>query len=296
MPDDFDKNKINSLIIKNFGKPPTKLSLIASGEISTAYSFGIDTKKYVLRLADRNNGFINDSFIAKNFSSPQLFIPATLFLGQLDNKYYSITQKCSGRLIENLDYNHRLNLLANFIKITHLFHSLPLESNVGFGPINMQGNGSFLSWSEYLLSQTPVASELWPSGYFYKLQRQISNKLTILPSLRSLIHGDYGFNNVFAQRGKISGVIDWSDVKYGDFVYDIAYLSFWSKSLDYSKLFFNYYLSQKTLNLNHYFTRFQIYTIHLGIDLLNYFAKTSQPNSFIFVKNKLDDFLFQYTI
>ena len=43
-----------------------------------------------------------------------------------------------------------------------------------------------------------------------------------------LLHGDYGFDNVLVDQGKISGVLDWANAKYGDFLYDVAWLDFWS--------------------------------------------------------------------
>jgi hygromycin-B 4-O-kinase len=37
---------------------------------------------------------------------------------------------------------------------------------------------------------------------------------------------------MLAQDGKITAVLDWLDAGYGDFVYDLAVLDFWSPWLD----------------------------------------------------------------
>lgn len=282
--------RLGYLIAKDFGQEPDKLSPIGSGEISTAYSFEVKNKTYVLRLAAKDSGFKNDQFVSK-FSSNQLFIPATLSVGRFERYFYSITQKCPGRLIDRLDYNHRLELLPNFIATTHYFHSLSMNSTSGFGPLNQSGDGLFDNWLDYLLSLSQNPSSLWPQDYFSLQLKKMNNFFKFIPSIHQLIHGDYGFNNVFAYRGSISGVIDWSDAKYGDFVYDIAYLSFWSKAIDYSKVFFNFYRAQKQLNLNNYSCRFYCYTIHIALSLLNYYSTVDQPVLFNSTKNKLDDFL-----
>ena len=210
--------------------------------------------------------------------------------------FYSITPRCSGSLLEDLDFGRRVDLLPAFIDYTHNFHSLSLKKYSGFGPLDDLGNGKFNSWSEYLLNQTQFVSDLWPSGLFTQLQSFIQTNIALMPTSQHLIHGDYGFNNVFASGNKITGIIDWSDAKLGDFVYDIAYLSFWSKSLDYSKLFYHIYRTQNLLNLDNYLPRLQTYTIHLAVDLLNYFAKTSDSNSFSFILSKLDNFVAYYSL
>jgi hygromycin-B 4-O-kinase len=44
---------------------------------------------------------------------------------------------------------------------------------------------------------------------------------------RALVHGDFGSNNVLAENGRITGVIDWSEAMVGDTLYDTANLFFW---------------------------------------------------------------------
>jgi aminoglycoside phosphotransferase (APT) family kinase protein len=57
------------------------------------------------------------------------------------------------------------------------------------------------------------------------------------PEERYLVHGGYGFSNVIAHEGKITAIVDWMHAMYGDFVYDIAWLNFWSPEVNYSELF-----------------------------------------------------------
>jgi len=295
MTNNISTEKLNDLIAKNFGRQPKDLLLVGRGEISTTYSFGVGSKKYIIRLAGKDTGFKNDRFIAK-FSSDKLYIPATLYMGRIEDNFYSITQKCPGHLIDDFDYNNRVNLLSDFIKVTHHFHSLSINSTSGFGPLDDNGNGVFNSWLDFLSNLSQGSSSFWPRDYFFRQNQKIIISLKFIPSIRQLVHGDYGFNNVFASHGSISGIIDWSDAKYGDFVYDIAYLSFWSKSIDYSKVFFNFYRSQDQLDLSNFFHRFYCYTIHAALSLLNYYSVTKQLVSFDFIKGKLDDFIEQYSI
>jgi hygromycin-B 4-O-kinase len=49
-----------------------------------------------------------------------------------------------------------------------------------------------------------------------------------LPNDRYLVHADLLNNNLFAHEDRISGVIDWGNAHFGDFLYDLAVLAFWA--------------------------------------------------------------------
>src|SRR5207249_1974221 len=44
------------------------------------------------------------------------------------------------------------------------------------------------------------------------------------PEERQVVHGDYGYDNVLAEHGRVTGVLDWEALRYGDPLYDVAYL------------------------------------------------------------------------
>jgi hygromycin-B 4-O-kinase len=45
---------------------------------------------------------------------------------------------------------------------------------------------------------------------------------------RSMIHSVLLKRNVLTAEGKISAIIDWGCAMYGDFLYDLAWFSYWS--------------------------------------------------------------------
>jgi aminoglycoside phosphotransferase (APT) family kinase protein len=48
-----------------------------------------------------------------------------------------------------------------------------------------------------------------------------------VPDVRHLVHADLFNHNVLVDSTRISGVIDWGCSLYGDFVFDLAMLTFW---------------------------------------------------------------------
>ncbi|MEI6481690.1 MAG: phosphotransferase, partial [Candidatus Saccharibacteria bacterium] len=44
---------------------------------------------------------------------------------------------------------------------------------------------------------------------------------------RRLLHGDLGFDNLIVNDGKVTAVIDWAQMGYGDWMRDYAKFDFW---------------------------------------------------------------------
>ena len=90
-----------------------------------------------------------------------------------------------------------------------------------------------------------------------------------LPEDRRLIHGDLGFSNILIKDGKVSGVLDWGVSKYGDFVYDFAWLDFWARKTNYPEILKPNYETKTLSNFNE---RILCYKLHVALTVLGFFA------------------------
>jgi len=289
---DLSLKNIVGQIEKDFLKKPGQVSVLGHGETSQAYSFEIGNNKFVFRISKQVSGFFKEMVIYEKYLELRKIMPKTFYIGKFaNNYYYSITQRCSGVIMDDLNENNLNGTLSKFVELVHSYHLISVAKSTGFGDIDEKGNGAFSSWKDYLLNQTQVITPYWTKKEFLFYKKRLNKTVNNTPLSRSIIHGDLGFNNVLINKDKITGIIDWNDAKYGDFVYDIAYLYFWSKSIDHMKLFYDYYVNNNQLNLRNYRNRMRCYTIHLSINLLNYFAKTKQKKMFDFTKGRLDEIL-----
>jgi aminoglycoside phosphotransferase (APT) family kinase protein len=120
-----------------------------------------------------------------------------------------------------------------------------ISSSSGYGEVDVQtGNAPHSSWK--------AALESW-RGRFYstsdaiginKLKdrakniglapyladgffAQFTENLPFASEVRRLYHGDPGFNNLIVHDNKVSAVIDWAQMGYGDWMRDFARLDFW---------------------------------------------------------------------
>lgn len=103
--------------------------------------------------------------------------------------------------------------------------------------------------------------------------------LQVCPEERYLVHGGYGNDNVLAQGGKVTAVLDWIDAMYGNFVYDIAWIDFWARGIDFPELFRQVYTSHG-MSLAQYQERIACYKCYMGLDAMCFFAKTGDREGY----------------
>ena len=102
-----------------------------------------------------------------------------------------------------------------------------------------------------------------------------------LPSERNLIHSDLLYRNVLVNDNKISVVIDWGNSLFGDFLYDIAWLTYWWpwytewKDIDIKQAVLEHYASIG-LDVPDIEKRLQCYELHIGLTAQAYNAFTER--------------------
>jgi hygromycin-B 4-O-kinase len=90
------------------------------------------------------------------------------------------------------------------------------------------------------------------------------------PEERHLVHADLLHDNVLVADGRVSGIFDWGCSLYGDFLYDIAWLSFCSplfpawRCVDYAaEARFHY--AAIGLRVPDFAARLRCYELHIGL-------------------------------
>ena len=109
--------------------------------------------------------------------------------------------------------------------------------------------------------------------------------LPCCPPIRSLVHGDFGFDNVIVAGERITAVLDWANMKYGDFLFDVAWLNFWPSPTRYADLFRRFY-AERGRTVPHYEERIRCYTCYIGLEALRFFAHTGQREPYIWARDR----------
>lgn len=209
-----------------------QVEFIGAGWFAQAYRFCHHANQYVVRVGKHYHDFLKDVYAYQHWGQ-QLPIPAILAHGQFaDGWAYAISPHIAGQTIVSLEAAALRQIQPALFKSLHQLHQLKLGSVTGWGSVNSQGHGRYQSWTEEILDignykfdfdwhdwikRTDQTGTLLRQGY-----RVMEQLLGTISTERSLIHRDFGFDNVLCQPPTIVAVLDWADFGYGDWVYDIA--------------------------------------------------------------------------
>lgn len=212
---------------------------ISYGEWSRAYSFRSDGQRYVVRFSTLDDDFRKDQF-ATRWASPTLPIPHVVEFCRAFEGFYAITEQVDGDYLDTLDAEHMRALLPSLFQTMDAVRAADLSGTQGFGLWNASGNAPFATWREALLevSSDPRGSRVvgWrprleasPTGTqpFDRAFAWLTSIVDRMPNGRHLIHSDLLNYNVLTEGHRVSAVLDWGSAMYGDWVFDLAWLTFW---------------------------------------------------------------------
>lgn len=290
-----DSKVVRSFLVKHFSTVISQVKPIKGGETSQAFSFGMNDKAYVIRVHTTINDFKKEKYAYEHFASEKIPIPKFISLGKIDNYYfYAITERANGVNLDVLNSKTRKKLVPQLFAILDAIHSVDVSSKSGFGDIEDNGNAHFKSWKDFLLSVNSEDYFHWSEVFKTTILKKdtfdsLYNKLVELvhccPDERVLLHSDFGFSNVISNGERITGIVDWSLMKYGDPLYDVAWLDLWSDEIPFGKMY-KEYVSRKGV-LKNYNERLTCYKTHQGIGALEFFAKSGQEQNYKWLRSRL---------
>ena len=208
------------------------LTQMVEGEESQALSFVHKSESYVVRINPSIEGFKKDNYAYTHFYSEILTIPKVIKLGKIDSDHaFCISEMIEGITMQDSEPAAIDKLLIPLTNAWKEIGGTDISYSTGFGEFDSLGNGTFKTWRSFILS---VLDYDWNSVVHiidHELYKKLSDELKLLaarcPAKRSLVHGDFGANNILVKHGTITAVIDWENALYGAPLYDIAIANFW---------------------------------------------------------------------
>ena len=182
---------------------------LGGGDWSRAYSFELGGRPLVARFGAYGEDFEKDR-AASMFAGPDLPVPAVLEIGAAFGGCYAISERHFGAFLEALDRPRLQRLMSwrDWLTVT-------LEDHQG---------GRVSGWRDRL-AELASLDELFVTG-----EREMRALLPSCPELRHVIHMDLLNRNVLVSEdgSRLEAVFDWACSAYGDFLYDIAWFTFWA--------------------------------------------------------------------
>lgn len=273
---------------KRFG-PNAEIQAIRPGEWSVPYSVRTVYADLVARFSPYDEDFEKDAYAAR-YSSPSLPIPPIIEWGEAPGGFYAVARRVGGEHIDGLDEARMRRVIPSLFAAMDAMRAVDLSAASGFGGWRADGRTSHRSWREWLLNfieepatrgapgwrellrDRPIETRSFEEGY-----ERLVQLAGPCPEVRHLFHDDLINRNVLVDGDHIAAVLDWGSSKYGDFLFDIANLVFYTpwfpqwRNIDFAAEALAHYKSLG-LAVPNFAERLRCYTLRIALDGIAYSA------------------------
>ncbi|MCB0131316.1 MAG: phosphotransferase [Caldilineaceae bacterium] len=216
------------------------LMSLTGGFWSSAFAYRVGAQELVLRLSDMAEGFAIDA-AAMRFNSPGLPVPKVIATGKALGLNYAISERHYGRFIETTAAEEGPAVGRLLAALLAKMRAVPTSADDPVSWHDPAGSAN-LSWRDWVagglvdnpdgqvrgwrvkLAEDPTIDQL-----FRTCEARIHELLPRCPDRRDLIHGDLLHQNVLVAEdvSQVTAVFSWKCSAYGDFLYDVAWCTFW---------------------------------------------------------------------
>ena len=219
-----------------------RVERVGAGAWSTAFSFEHEGWRKVIRFGRYAEDFRKDERAAVLYAS-LLPVPRVLEIGEAFDGYaYAVSEWAEGGAIDRLPEPELREALPSLLNTLEALHTAPPPAEAGFGWWSSLGRAPHASWRDALLGivedeesprlagwRTFLRRNAEGSRVFDRAAGRLADLAGACPEgVRHLIHSDLTAGNVLVVDGAVSAVLDWGNSLVGDFLYDVAWLLFWS--------------------------------------------------------------------
>lgn len=293
-------SQVLSLLNRHFSEPVTELVAVEGGSVARTFAFRDGDQEYIIRFnLDRmlTSNFPKEAYVWHRLTSTSIPMPSIVQVGRMDDLHFAISRKMPGKMLAQHTPAEVEQMFPQIMEIFDAIHHVDVSDRQGYGVFDYRGMGMASSWHTFLKQ---VADEEVEQDYFGKwhhlfddtfLERDLFEEiyhhmlrlLNYCPEERYMVQGSASLNNMLAQGGKITAVLDWLDARYGDFVYDIATLDYWCPWLRVSERFQHYYQEHQVI-IPAYEERILCYQCYTTLGAMRFYAKSGQEQSYQFVR------------
>ena len=271
-----------------FGEQAGAPAELVGGEWSRAYAYDCGGMRWVIRFSRYEHDLAKDR-LAGRYGCEALPIPVVAEMGEAaEQLWYAVTPYVEGRFLEDLDAEALRRALPAVLDMIGAMRAADTSAFTGAGGWLSDGRGRYDTWRSFLLDigtddpgqrthgwRRALAANPAAERVFESALAALESAVDSCPERRDLVHNDLLHRNVFVdRRGRIAGVIDWANSMYGDSLYDLALLAFWSpwfQAIDEAVV-----VAQARSRLaagdDDFGERLRAYQLHIGLDHIAYNA------------------------
>ncbi len=297
------ETQVLALLNEHFSTPVTDLVHMEGGSVARTFAFRVGGQDYIVRFnLDKmlTSNFPKEAYLWQKLASTHIPMPPIIQVGRLEELHFAISRKMPGKMLVEHTPTEVVQMVPQIMETLDAIHHIGVSNTRGYGVFNYHGKGMSRSWHNFLKR---VADEEVEQNYYGKwhhmfddtfLERNVFDNfyqhmlhlLAFCPEQRYLVQGSTSLNNMLAQDGKITAILDWLDARYGDLVYDIAGLDYWYPWLHVSERFQQFYQERQVL-VPAYEERMLCYQCYITLDGMRFYAKSDQEKSYQTIRTRM---------
>lgn len=290
-----DQQAAARFLAARYGPGAGSVAGLGGGDWSRAFAFRLGDRDLVARFGRHREDFLKDQQ-AMAFARPALPVPAVLEIGEALGGFYAISQRHFGIFLESLDERQWQRLLPALLGALDALRAIePPGSGVDW---TGEGGSPPLSWRQWLiasledqpgervggwrakLKEAPASDAVFVAG-----ERAVRSLLWACPEVRHVLHRDLLHRNVLvaADASRLEAVFDWACSLAGDFLYEVAWFTFWAPwypaldALDVRRVIQDHY-GTIGLVVENFDQRLACYELQIGLEHLAYAAFTDRED------------------
>ena len=231
-----DLNAAAAFLTSRFGNV-TNVEWVGEGAWSRCFGFVHEGRDLVVKFGQHLDDFEKDR-MASTWRSEHLPIPEMIDLGEAFDAYYAISTRAHGVPLETLDASGWQATTPSLLRSLDALRRVPVSSQTPFGARDF---GHFATWPKYLIASLADSPRSRIHGWSERIRESAhatdayalgSTRLEIvardLNVAATVIHSDLVNRNVFVIDSSINAIFDWGCSFAGDFLYEIALITFWT--------------------------------------------------------------------
>jgi hygromycin-B 4-O-kinase len=290
-----DQHAAARFLAERYGPSAGSVAELGGGDWSRAFCFRLDRRDLVVRFGRHREDFIKDQQ-AMAFARPEIPVPTVLEVGDAMGGYYAISERHFGAFLETLDERQWQLLMPVLLRGLDALRDIqPPGTGVEWAG---EGASAPLSWREWLLAslvdqpgervggwrarlkEAPDVDAVFVSG-----ERALRSLLWACPEIRHVLHRDLLHRNVLVAEdaSRLEAVFDWACSLAGDFLYEVAWFTFWEpwypalEAIDFRRVIQDHY-ETIGLEVENFDERLTCYELQIGLEHLAYAAFTGRED------------------
>jgi hygromycin-B 4-O-kinase len=230
---------VTEFLRQRLGSEIVAVERIHHGQWSRAFYVQTADRSYVARFSVLDEDFRKDQRVMA-YASPDLPVARILQVGKAFDGFYAISERIDGDFVENLDAAGMRRLLPSLFRALDAMRNVDVSDTTGFGVWGGDGQAPHATWRAALLDTADDRATKRVHGWRPRLATspdaervfetafdELVRRVDVCPNERYMVHSDLLYFNLLVADDRVSGVIDWGSSLYGDFVWDIAWFTFW---------------------------------------------------------------------